>query len=116
MVTSSDHRYPDRIEGTHDDITYGFFYDVTFCDGDRGNDLCIIAAVEDSVLHSDTTQDRTTCGCAVRSPHYRTYGEKKLIFFCPFLSLFDPFSRDSFPRTKTIFFFCQKKINVSKIE
>jgi len=51
-----------------------------------------------------------TCGCTVRSPHYRTCGEKKLkFFFCPFSSLFDPFPRDSFPRTKTIFFLRKKK-------
>jgi hypothetical protein len=48
---------------------------------------------------SDTTQDRTC-----RSPHYRTCGEKKLKKkFGPFSSLFDPFPRASFPRTKTIF-------------
>ncbi len=54
----------------------------------------------------------------VRAPHVRLCGQvttlphvrwKKIeFFFRPFSSLFDPFPRDSFPRTKTIFFLPKK--------
>jgi hypothetical protein len=59
-----------------------------------------------------------TCGCAVRSSHYRPCGEKKLkFFFVPFRPSLTPFLGTPSPGPK-LSFFLQKKIiqSVSKIE
>jgi hypothetical protein len=62
-----------------------------------------VQRIQRNLTRSDDTQDRTT-----------TRVVKKIWkFFSPFSSLFDPFPRDSFPRTKTIFFSSKKKIQCS---